>query len=163
MLLSNWTTGSEMVLQPLDGMSYAFHPVASQCEAGTSQTEQCSAAPLFELVILAESPDCPDRSLRAADGNFHTGDLFQEVKPGYYLSKGRDDDWIKSENSLRCDTKYVSHQCLVVTCVNRFPGLSRITFVQLVAILWLNVSLLGTVAHRQHCSSRQIQTCLSPN
>jgi acyl-coenzyme A synthetase/AMP-(fatty) acid ligase len=114
MLVSAWTRGSEMVLQPLDGMSYAFHSVASQSEAGTSQAEQCSAAPLFELVILAESPDCPDRSLRATDGNFHTGDLFQEVKPGYYLSKGRDDDWIKSENSLRCDTKYVTQLCLVM-------------------------------------------------
>lgn len=104
-----------MVLQPLDGMSYAFHPVAPQSEAGTSQAEQSSAAPLLELVILAESPDCPDRYLRAADGNFHTGDLFQEIKPGYYLSKGRDDDWIKSENSLRCDTKYVTQLCLVMT------------------------------------------------
>jgi hypothetical protein len=104
-----------MVLQPLDGMSYAFHPVASQSEAGTSQAEECSAAPLFELVILAESPDCPDRTMRAADGNFHTGDLFEEVKPGHYLSKGRDDDWIKSENSLRCDTKYVTQLCLVTT------------------------------------------------
>jgi acyl-coenzyme A synthetase/AMP-(fatty) acid ligase len=114
MLLSTSVRGSEMVLQPLDGMSYAFHPVASLSEAGSSQAEQRSAA-LFELVILAESPDCPDRALRAADGNFHTGDLFQEVKPGYYLSKGRDDDWIKSENSLRCDTKYVTQLCLVMT------------------------------------------------
>jgi len=163
MLLSTLTRGSEMVLQPFDGMSYSFHPVASQSEAGTSQAEPCSAAPLLELVILGESPDCPDRSLRAADGNFHTGDLFQEVKPGYYLSKGRDDDWIKSENSLRCDTKYVTHLRLVMTRVNRFAGPSRIMFAQLVAILWLNVSLLGTVAHRQRCSSRQIRTCLSPN
>lgn len=106
MLLS--TRGSEMVLRPLDGMSYAFLPVASQSEAGTSQAEHSSVAPLLELVILAESPDCPDSSLRAVDGHFHTGDLFQEVDPGYYLSKGRDDDWIKSENSLRCDTKYVT-------------------------------------------------------
>ena len=97
-----------MVLRPLDGMSYAFLPVASQSEAGTSQAEHSSVAPLLELVILAESPDCPDSSLRAVDGHFHTGDLFQEVDPGYYLSKGRDDDWIKSENSLRCDTKYVT-------------------------------------------------------
>ncbi len=108
MLMSSRTTGAEMILQPLDGMSYAFRPVTSQSEAGTSEAEQCSVAPLVELVILAESPDCPDRSFRAADGNFHTGDLFQEVKPGWYLSKGRDDDWIKSENSLRCDTKYVT-------------------------------------------------------
>ncbi|KAI0286989.1 acetyl-CoA synthetase-like protein [Russula aff. rugulosa BPL654] len=123
MLLSAWTRGSEMVLQPLDGMSYAFLPVASQSEAGTSQAEQSSAAPLLELVILAESPDCPDKYLRATDGNFHTGDLFQEIKPGYYLSKGRDDDWIKSENSLRCDTKAIEDNVratcgdLVTECV----------------------------------------------
>jgi hypothetical protein len=102
MLLS--TRDPEMLLQPLDEMSYAFVPIAS---AGTSQGEHSVDAPLLELVILAESPDCPDRSLRAADGHFHTGDLFQEIRPRCYISKGRDDDWIKSENSLRCDTKYV--------------------------------------------------------
>jgi hypothetical protein len=108
MLLSTGVSGgAAMLLQPLEKMSYAFLPVATQCEASTSQGEQPRTTSLLELVILAESPDCPDRSLRAADGHFHTGDLFQEVLPGRFLSKGRDDDWIKSENSLRCDTKYV--------------------------------------------------------
>ena len=101
------TRDPEMLLQPLDEMSYEFVPIASQSAAGTSQEEHSTDAPLLELVILAGSPDCPDRSLRAADGHFHTGDLFQEVRPGCYRSMGRDDDWIKSENSLRCDTKYV--------------------------------------------------------
>jgi len=105
MLLS--TRDPEMLLQPLDEMSYTFVPVASQSAVGSSQGELLVDAPLLELVILAESPDCPDRSLRAADGHFHTGDLFQEIRPRCYISKGRDDDWIKSENSLRCDTKYV--------------------------------------------------------
>ena len=110
MLLSTRVSeDATMFLQPLEGMSYAFFPIASQAEAGSSQTSPS----LLELVILAESPDCPDGSLRAADGHFHTGDLFQEAQPGYYLSKGRDDDWIKSENSLRCDTKYVSGSLLV--------------------------------------------------
>ncbi len=105
MLLSTGVSEDEpMFLRPLEGMSYAFFPIASQAEAGSSQTNSS----LLELVILSESPDCPNKSLRAADGHFHTGDLFQETRPGYYLSKGRDDDWIKSENSLRCDTKYVS-------------------------------------------------------
>jgi acyl-coenzyme A synthetase/AMP-(fatty) acid ligase len=131
MLLS--TKGPDMVLQPLDEMSYAFLPITSQSEGETSQAEHSNEAPLLELVILAESPDCPDRSLRAADGHFHTGDLFQEVRPGCYVSKGRDDDWIKSENSLRCDTKYVPHASLVITIVNWFAGLSRTTSVQLVA------------------------------
>ena len=101
------TRDPEMLLQPLDEMSYEFVPIASQSAAGTSPEEHSTDAPLLELVILAESPDCPDKSLRAADGHFHTGDLFQEVRSGCYRSMGRDDDWIKSENSLRCDTKYV--------------------------------------------------------
>jgi hypothetical protein len=124
-----------MFLQPLDEMSYAFPPIASQSVAGTEPAEHSATAPLLELVILANSPDCPDKSLRAADGHFHTGDLFQEVRPGYYLSKGRDDDWIKSENSLRCDTKYVSRSSLVITIVDRFAGPSRTTFAQLV-VTW---------------------------
>ncbi|KAG8981449.1 hypothetical protein FRB93_008670 [Tulasnella sp. JGI-2019a] len=62
---------------------------------------------LLELVILRQSADCPNISLCGPDGNYRTGDLFQEVKPGRYIFRGRDDDWIKSENSLRCDTKSV--------------------------------------------------------
>jgi len=103
-----------MLLQPLNEMSYAFLPIASRTEPSTSQAEH-STEPLLELVILAESPDCPDSSMRAADGHFHTGDLFQEVRPGQYRSKGRDDDWIKSENSLRCDTKAIEDN-LRATC-----------------------------------------------
>jgi acyl-coenzyme A synthetase/AMP-(fatty) acid ligase len=120
MLLSTRVSeDAPMFLQSLEGMSYAFCPVASQAEAGSTETSPA----LLELVILAESPDCPDRYLRAADGHFHTGDLFQEVQPGYYLSKGRDDDWIKSENSLRCDTKAIEDNVratcgdLVTECV----------------------------------------------
>jgi hypothetical protein len=92
------------LLRPLEGVSYAFVPIApdSQAESGHQST-----ARMLELVILAESGDCPDPSLRHTDGHFHTGDLFQEVAPGSYVFRGRDDDWIKSENSLRCDTKYV--------------------------------------------------------
>jgi hypothetical protein len=59
---------------------------------------------MLELIILAESGDCPDLSLRHADGHFHTGDLFQEAWPGHYIARGRMDDWIKSDNGLRCDT-----------------------------------------------------------
>lgn len=89
------------LLRPLDGVSYTFRPIApAQTESGHQST-----ARLLELIILAESGDCPDLSLRHEDGDFHTGDLFIEATPGSYVFRGRDDDWIKSENSLRCDTK----------------------------------------------------------
>ena len=86
------------LLVPLEGTSYGFFPIESDNEPPTS-----TGQPL-ELVVFSESSDCPDVSLRSADGHFHTGDLFLEVEAGKYLSQGRMDDWIKSENG-KCDTK----------------------------------------------------------
>lgn len=105
MLLSGGCERNPALVAPLPGTSYRF--VSTSSASTQSQSAHRSTAELYELVILAESPDCPDVSLRHADGHFHTGDLFQEVLPGYYLFRGRDDDWIKSENSLRCDTKAI--------------------------------------------------------
>ncbi|CAL1695367.1 unnamed protein product [Somion occarium] len=100
MMLSVGEQGDDArYLKPINGTSYGFFPIAPE-------TQNINAR-LLELVILSESGDCPDPSLRAADGHFHTGDLFIEAAPGCYVSRGRDDDWIKSENSLRCDTKAI--------------------------------------------------------
>lgn len=92
------------LLRPIPGTSYAFVPI----DADTQSEGHKTSARMLELVILSSSGDCPHTSLRGSDGHFHTGDLFQEVMPGSYAFRGRNDDWIKSENSLRCDTKYVS-------------------------------------------------------
>ncbi|KAJ7597639.1 hypothetical protein C8J56DRAFT_325130 [Mycena floridula] len=103
-LLSLGGSGKDaQLLKPFDGTSYAFIPAHS-----TEQDHQ-STTRLLEFVVLAGSPDCPDVSLRATDGHFHTGDLFSETTPGsgLYISRGRNDDWIKTENSLRCDTKSI--------------------------------------------------------
>lgn len=119
MLLSGGCECNPALVAPLPGTSYRFVSTSST----QSQSAHRSTAELFELVILADSPDCPDVSLRHADGNFHTGDLFQEVLPGFYLFRGRDDDWIKSENSLRCDTKAIEDNAramcgtLIAECV----------------------------------------------
>ncbi|KAK7043985.1 hypothetical protein VNI00_008153 [Paramarasmius palmivorus] len=102
-LLSSRTRGSNAsILTPLEGVHYLFKPI--QETEGAHQ----STARLLEFIVMADSQDCPDASLRSTvDGNFHTGDLFQEVSPGHFLFCGRDDDWIKSQNSLRCDTKAI--------------------------------------------------------
>jgi acyl-coenzyme A synthetase/AMP-(fatty) acid ligase len=102
MLLSGGHHKNPALLQALPGTSYQFVPIDSSEDESVHQ----SNAGLHELVILAGSPDCPG-VLRHADGDFHTGDLFQQVSPGWYISRGRDDDWIKSESSLRCDTKAI--------------------------------------------------------
>lgn len=101
MLLSGEHEKNHALLKALPGTSYRFDPIEESAE-GVQST-----AVLYELIILADSPDCPDMSLRKTDGHFHTGDLFQQVLPGWYVSRGRDDDWIKSETSLRCDTKAI--------------------------------------------------------
>lgn len=104
MLLSGEHEKNRALLKALPGTSYRFDPIESGQEEGVHK----STAILYELVILADSPDCPDPSLRhSTDQHFHTGDLFQQVLPGWYVSRGRDDDWIKSETSLRCDTKAI--------------------------------------------------------
>ncbi|KAK7445745.1 hypothetical protein VKT23_014740 [Stygiomarasmius scandens] len=104
-LISSFECGSNPShLLPLDGVSYQFVPI--QSSAADKDVHQ-STSKLLEFVIMADSADCPDVSLRHADGNFHTGDLFQEISPGCYVFCGRDDDWIKSENSLRCDTRSI--------------------------------------------------------
>jgi acyl-coenzyme A synthetase/AMP-(fatty) acid ligase len=91
-------------LRPLAGFSYEFRPTHSDADLDVHQ----STSRLLEFVVLPESGDCPDISLRNPDdGNFHTGDLFIEAGPGTYIFAGRDDDWIKTENSLRCDTKSI--------------------------------------------------------
>jgi len=95
--------GNAALLVPLAGTAYRFVPIGGEAEAEAAHQ---STARMLEFVILAESPDCPDVSLRHADGHFHTGDLFQ-VLPGGVISHGRADDWIKSENGLRCDTKSI--------------------------------------------------------
>jgi len=100
MLVSVGGNGQDVhLLVPLEGTSYGFFPIEFDNESSTSTGQ------LLELVVFSESSDCPDVSLRSADGHFHTGDLFLEVEAGKYLSRGRRDDWIKSENCLRCDTK----------------------------------------------------------
>ncbi|KAF4344222.1 hypothetical protein FBEOM_1816 [Fusarium beomiforme] len=82
-------------LESLPGSKNEFIPVGDKLESG----EQ-----LLELVVPSDAPNCPAPSLRDADGKFYTGDLFVEVEPGKYLCKGRNDNWIKMEAALRCDT-----------------------------------------------------------
>ena len=104
-------------LTPVPGAKYAFVPIDGD-DAAEEPTGYANAnAQLLELIVLSESPDCPDRSLRHEDGHYHTGDLFLEVAPGRYVYRGRNDDWIKSENSLRCDTKAVEDN-VMSTCAD---------------------------------------------
>ncbi|KAG7090017.1 hypothetical protein E1B28_011638 [Marasmius oreades] len=90
----------------IPGVSYQFDPISPEAR-GQSQ--------LLELVVRSDSMDCPGPEFRRADdGHFHTGDLWEKVETGY-LYRGRDDDWIKTESALRCDTKAIEHH-VRLTC-----------------------------------------------
>ncbi|PIL31634.1 hypothetical protein GSI_06336 [Ganoderma sinense ZZ0214-1] len=108
-------------LTPVPGSRYLFVPIDGEADSAAGAEAETAYAnangQLVELIVHADSPDCPDRSLRHEDGNYHTGDLFVEVTPGHYLYRGRNDDWIKSENSLRCDTKAIEDNVLA-TCAD---------------------------------------------
>ncbi len=126
MMLSVGGRGADApLLQVIEGTAYAFVPVTptptADADASTSAEPAAETVytdanrRLLELVILAHSGDCPHPSLRGADGHYHTGDLFLEVAPGRYVSRGRDDDWIKSSTALRCDTRAIEENVLA-TC-----------------------------------------------
>lgn len=129
LLVSVGGSGFEARLfRPLEYTAYAFIPVESHEVAKSPQ------AKLLELVVLSQSGDCPETSRLSQDGHFHTGDLFVEVVPGYYTSRGRDDDWIKLANAVRCDTKGIEDEvraicadiileCVVVGTGRRCPSL----------------------------------------
>lgn len=134
MLLSEGGCGpSARFLRPLKGVNYGFFPVTSSAQGDAVHVSANSQ--LLELVILSNSPDCPDPSMRSKDdGHFHTGDLFLDMGQGHYLARGRDDDWIKSLNSLRCDTKAIEdnvratcsdliEECIVVGSGRPSPAL----------------------------------------
>ena len=114
-------------LYPIPGTKYAFMPIEDDAAPGEDDAEEGAYAnanaQLLELVILADSPDCPHTSMRAADGHYHTGDLFVALPSGGHISRGRGDDWIKSENCLRCDTRAIEdnarERCgsLIAQCV----------------------------------------------
>lgn len=89
----------DYALKPFPGCEYEFVPLSDNPLSGKV---------LLELVVPPESPDCPHSAMRnPTTGKFNTGDLFVQVKPGRYLSKGRKDSWIKMENSLRCDVSSI--------------------------------------------------------
>ncbi|KAL1665529.1 hypothetical protein GGF50DRAFT_52504 [Schizophyllum commune] len=109
--------GADGILKPLHGTRYEFVPIEGGADTGYE-----SSARLLEMIIRGDSPDCP-KGRAAADGHFHTGDLFLEVIPGGYVYRGRDDDWIKSQTSLRCDTRAIEDNArqtcghLIAECV----------------------------------------------
>ncbi|KAJ9416788.1 hypothetical protein QL093DRAFT_2398733 [Fusarium oxysporum] len=81
--------------------------------APSNAANGASSGKLVELVVPKYAPECPHHSLcDQKTGDFITGDVFLQVEPDRYISKGRNDDWIKMEISLRCDTRSIENNAL---------------------------------------------------
>ncbi|KAF8150333.1 hypothetical protein K438DRAFT_1866070 [Mycena galopus ATCC 62051] len=115
-------------IRPIPTVSCRFDPFTDM-----TQTDAPSAQ-LFEFILLGDSPQIPKPHLLSADGNFHSGDLFEKQPDGSYLFRGRDDDWIKSDAADRCDAKAIEEKvyetcsdlvenCIVVGTLRPSPAL----------------------------------------
>ncbi|KAJ6552813.1 acetyl-CoA synthetase-like protein [Mycena capillaripes] len=71
---------------------------------------------IYDMFIPASSRHCPHSTvMNRLDGHV-TGDLFEEVQPGYYAFRGRNDDWIHTgAGLLYCDTKSIEDN-IRITC-----------------------------------------------
>ena len=94
-LMASTPFGNPALLKPDPGLLYNLLPY---------ETEE-DEAKLVELMVLAGWRALPHPSLLAPDGNFYTGDLFEPVGDGYYLYRGRKNDWIMTGVGHICDTK----------------------------------------------------------
>ncbi|KZP27584.1 acetyl-CoA synthetase-like protein [Athelia psychrophila] len=115
-------------LQVLEATKYEFTPADITSVGGNEY------ASLLEFRILPDSPDIPHPSLCDADGGWRSGDLFEELEPGKYLFRGRDDDWLQSFWAEKIDTKAIEEnvyetcpdlvsKCTVVGDSRPFPAL----------------------------------------
>lgn len=65
----------ETYMRPIPELGLKLVPAL---HAGESQTQ------LYELFLPLTAPNCPHPSVRNLPNGHLTGDLFEEVKPGYY-------------------------------------------------------------------------------
>ena len=89
---------SSRLLRPIPSASPTFLPYTSP-DGGS-----LGAGNLFELVLSGDADDCPPPALRAADGYYHTNDIFERVEEDGYVYRGRGGDWIKTAEGF-VDTK----------------------------------------------------------
>ncbi|KAI0657005.1 acetyl-CoA synthetase-like protein [Cubamyces menziesii] len=78
---------SARLLRPVRGANPAFLPYKDK-ESGGAELD------LYEVVVPADADDCPPPHMVAADGYYHTNDIFEKVDDGW-IYRGRAGDWIK--------------------------------------------------------------------
>ncbi|KAJ7611711.1 acetyl-CoA synthetase-like protein [Roridomyces roridus] len=87
-----------------------------ECEFIPNDNSEPDKGTLYDVFLPAHSSNCPHPSFRNRENGHYTGDLFEQVKPGRYIFRGRNDDWIRTGPSLSfCDTKAIEDNVLQVS------------------------------------------------
>ncbi|KAG6919674.1 hypothetical protein DXG01_002617 [Tephrocybe rancida] len=102
-------------LRLIEGMGCQLLPIASE----GVDAERDDTTRIFDMFVPASAGNCPHPTVRNRPDGHITGDLFEEVKPGYYIFRGRSDDWIKTgkDGRFACDTKSIEDN-VKLTCVD---------------------------------------------
>ncbi|KAF8075326.1 acetyl-CoA synthetase-like protein [Lyophyllum atratum] len=95
-------------MRTVKGMKCEFIPHARTIPSDETEGADREAK-LFEFFVPEDAGNCPHLSIRNRPDGHVTGDLFEETGPGYYIFRGRTDDWIRSGNGRLgfCDTKSI--------------------------------------------------------
>ncbi|TFK38520.1 acetyl-CoA synthetase-like protein [Crucibulum laeve] len=101
-------------MRVVKGTKCRFIPASLDTSDLDSNSEKRSrGGRLFDFFIPDDTPNCPHPSVRNRPDGHITGDLFEEIQPGYYAFRGRNDDWIRvSNNRYFCDTKSIEDNIL---------------------------------------------------
>ncbi|KAJ7509711.1 acetyl-CoA synthetase-like protein [Mycena galericulata] len=116
----NAAKGVLPAMRVLEGINCKFIPTRGldQTDLDGDAEQRAQGGQLFDLFIPAEADNCPHPSIRNRPDGHITGDLFEEVQPGLYCFRGRNDDWIRTGKDLCfCDTKSIEDNVLA-TCAD---------------------------------------------
>jgi hypothetical protein len=122
-------------MRVIPGIECSFIPTGSVKEDLDSvHDNKFQGGQLYDLFVPASAGNCPYPTFRNRPNGHISGDIFEEVQPGYYAFRGRNDDWIRTGKTLSfCDTKYVVlfvlfYVLLTVDASLVWTGASKTTF-----------------------------------
>ncbi|KAF7332970.1 Acetyl-CoA synthetase-like protein [Mycena venus] len=96
-----------------DGCKFIPTRGLDQNDLDADSQQRSQGGQLYDLFLPANADTCPHASVRNRPNGHITGDLFEEVKPGLYCFRGRNDDWIRTGKYFAfCDTKSIEDHVL---------------------------------------------------
>ncbi|KAJ7573866.1 acetyl-CoA synthetase-like protein [Mycena floridula] len=116
-LVSDFADKSTLPLMRLVAPQAKFIPasVMDKNELDGDTINRFQGGQLYDLFLPDTAPQCPHPWIRNRPDGHITGDLFEEVKPGLYAFRGRNDDWIRTgKYQSFCDTKAIEDNVMRV-------------------------------------------------